>query len=388
MIFLYVIINFCTIGCTEPFDIGTETFEDILVIEAVLTDELKQHEIQLSRTFRLEEESFFGESNADVRVIDNLQNEYVFEEADMGKYVSVSPFMIQSDRNYQLTIRTENGETYVSESVTLPQKTQIDDLYAEKTVNESGDEGIAVFVDSFDATGNAIFYRYEYEETYQIIAPFWSEFEVEILSRNPPSFSVVPRTTEERICYKTDLSNTINITNTVNLSENRITKFPVLFIDKNNTVLRNRYSILVRQFIQSRKAQTFYETLKEFSDPESLFSQVQPGFINGNISSISNDQEKVLGFFDVSSVSSRRIFFEFKDFFPNETRPPFFIDCEVLDFSPSTPQGASNLLNFISIGYDNLSGYDSFTDTYFMTLTGCGDCNEFGSNVTPDFWEN
>jgi len=75
----------------------------------------------------------------------------------------------------------------------------------------------------------------------------------------------------------------------------------------------NRYSIFVKQYVQNFAAHTFYQTLKDISGSESILSQTQPGFFAGNIKSDDNPNEKVIGFFDVSSVSNKRIFFNFSD---------------------------------------------------------------------------
>ena len=50
--------------------------------------------------------------------------------------------------------------------------------------------------------------------------------------------------------------------------------------------------------------------------------------------SVNNSNEKVLGFFDVSSVSSKRLFFNFREVFPSNLipGPPYFIDCNL--FAP------------------------------------------------------
>ncbi|KAA1246784.1 DUF4249 domain-containing protein [Aquimarina sp. RZ0] len=377
-------IAIMTHSCVEPFEIETETFESILIVEGVITDEFKQQEVLVSKTFRIEESTINGESDAEVKVVDDQQNEYTFQETDPGKYVSILPFSAESGRSYQLFIKTRDGNSYTSESGTLPQKAIIDNVYAERIINDKGVDGISIFTDSSSPEDGILYYRYEYEETYQIIPPFWSGLDLNIVSEDPPEVSVVPRIREERVCYKTDLSNAIILSNTDNLSENSIIRFPVRFIEKDNPILRSRYSILVRQMTQSRDAQIFYETLREFSDPESLFSQTQPGFISGNISSTDNPEEKILGYFGISSVASKRVFFNFRDLFSNETRPPFFVSCNLVEveFSDITA-----IIGFIKAKL-KLVAVDNINSLYIIVPQICGDCNVLGSNIVPDFWED
>ncbi len=372
-------------GCVEEFEFGTQNFEDLLVIESTITDELKLQEVLISRTFRLENDGPLPESNATVSVIDDLQVEYVFNEAEPGRYVSVNMFEALAGRSYQLQITTNDGKSYSSRSSVLPQKTQIDNLYAEQVINDDGVEGIGIFVDSFDPTGNADFYRYEFIETYQIIPPFYSDITLEILSNEPPVIDIGPRTREERVCYRTEISNKIILNNIGTLSESNVNRFMVHFLPPDDEVLRNRYSILVRQLVQSAEANQFFETLKEFSDSESLFSQIQPGFIQGNILSVNNADENVLGFFEVATVSSERVFINFRDILPGVFRPDFQVRCTLLTQRGATNNGIREVIRLAETGF-RLVTFDATTNDYIFTTPICTDCNVLGTNIRPDFW--
>ena len=374
-----IFVAICT-SCVEDFEFGTQNFEDILVIESTITDEDKAQEVFLSRTFRLENNEPIPEQNATITVTDDQQTTYSFVEASPGRYISSTTFAATTGRSYQLQITTADGRSYASRSATLPQTSQIDNLFAERVVNDQGVEGIGILVDSFDPTGNANFYRYEFEETYQIIPPFWSEVELEIISVNPPETNLVPRSREERVCYRTLFSNDIILTTTTTLDENRVSGFRVHFIEPDNSVLRDGYSILVKQFVQSAEANQFFNSLKEFSDSESLFSQVQPGFVRGNILSVNDPDENVLGFFDIASVSSARIFIKLKDFFPDALRPDFQVQCNVIR---ETDEGRT--ISLVQNGFRVFS-FDPIAEEYFLTRPVCTDCNVLGTNVRPDFW--
>ncbi|WP_271764870.1 DUF4249 domain-containing protein [Aquimarina algiphila] len=384
-ILLGVLILFCITNCTEEFKLQTETFEDIIVIEANITDELKHQVVKLSKTFRFEDDNLSGEKDAEVKISDSEGSEYLFQETDLGVYTSVLPFQALSDREYTLSIQTNDGKSYISDSVELTPKTSIDKLYAERIINEKGKEGIGIFVDSFDATGNASFYRYEFEETFRFVAPEFNDFDLILLSDNPLTVDFVRRPLEKRVCYKTNPALDILITKTEDFDENRVSKFLVRFIGIDDYTISDRYSILVHQFVQSRETYEFYQTLKEFSNSITLFSQTQPGFIVGNIKSLSNEKENVLGLFQVSSISSKRIFFNYRDFFPKEDLPPYFEDCNV---------GAPRINGFSSIIRSGLFLFAGLNDDpeqggpYKLVEKECGDCTEIGNSEIPEFWEN
>ena len=63
------------------------------------------------------------------------------------------------------------------------------------------EEGVTIFVD-YEPTQDSKYFRYEYEETYKIIAPKWSPFEFEPIA--PTVYVPVSRTVEERVCYNTN----------------------------------------------------------------------------------------------------------------------------------------------------------------------------------------
>ncbi|MDY8138139.1 DUF4249 domain-containing protein [Aquimarina sp. 2201CG5-10] len=379
---LFIFILLCN-SCVEEFEFSEQSFEDILVVESEITNELKFQEILISRTFRLEDKEPAPENNAIVTVIDDQQIEYQFSEITSGRYVSNVSFAAELGKTYRLQITTQNGNLYTSSEVSLPQQAQLDNVFAERVVNDSGVEGIGIFVDSSDPTGNADFYRYEFDETYQVVPPFWSEFDLEIVSREPPVLEIIPRSREERVCYINEVSNRIILNNTSTLSENNINRFMVQFIEPDNVVVRGRYSVLVRQYVQSEEAFRFFETIKDFSDSETLFSQVQPGFVNGNIVSMNNPEESVLGFFEVASVTSGRTFVNLEDFFPEVTRPEFQEECSIVSISGDQ----RSVIRRIDEGY-RFFAFDPVNSEYSLTMPICTDCNVLGTNIRPDFWED
>ncbi|MEM9076614.1 MAG: DUF4249 domain-containing protein [Bacteroidota bacterium] len=389
-----MVLSLLFTSCVETFEPETEIFESALIVEATITNENKRQQVLLTRTFRLEENGPNPESSATVRIVDDQQREFVFEEVEPGRYLSTQVFAAEPNREYQLSIATSDGRTYGSESASLTPESQILDLYASREENTNGQDGIAILVDSQGNQSGTQSFRFEYEETYQIIAPRWVAVDAVVVRERPSPAIVVlePKTEEQRVCYNTELSNTIILGDTEDTNQNGLIRFPVRFISSDNFIISHRYSILVKQFAQTREAFTFYETLNEFSSQtESLFSQVQPGFLTGNVVSLESESESVLGFFEVSSVTSRRIFFDYEDFFPGEPLPPYASDCSLEftpDLLPSAPGGASPLvqaINSLRQKYVEATGDDN--RPFILVNRPCGDCTALGSNEIPEFWE-
>lgn len=379
---------FSIVSCTEPYALQSNTYESALVVEAVLTNEAKQHEVKLTKTYRLEENENEVETGAVVKIYGDDGSVQDFEEID-GIYKSTNIFQAIAGVKYKLTIETSNGNNYVSNLETLTTVTPLEEITASAVTN-NGVRGVEIAANSYDPLNTSKYYRYTYEETYKVIVPRWSPNKLTFTSDNEIIISLRddPQT---RTCYTTNKSNNIILASTIEMTEDRVTNFPVKFIPQNNYSIANRYSILVKQYVESFNSYNFYRILKSFSNSENVLSQIQPGFIYGNIQCTNNPNEKVIGIFNVASVSSKRIFFNYEEIFPGELFPDYLDTCDIKEFDSSCfgPSCAAN--GFYSLKSNYMSGklvyYASEGVTFKMVKPVCGDCTTFSSNVIPAFWE-
>jgi len=390
---LYLIfISLSTLNCKEEIDIETISgFEKLLVIQANITDEFKFQEINLSSTYGLNEEHATGISNANVEIIDDNQKTINFYESSVGKYKSSIEFALQPNVIYTLHITTSDGKSYKSTPTTLPNSTQIDNINISRETNNLGIKGVSIAVNSFNSSGGSRYYRYEYEETYKIIAPYWSQFDLEAEIGYPYRvFDSIPKSKEVKICYKTNYSNHILQKETNGLAEDKVSNFTVRFIPNNNPIISHRYSILVKQYVQSYEAFSYFQILDKITGSDNIFSQSQPGFISGNVFKVDDTSEKVIGFFETSSVSIKRAYFNYADLFPGETRPPYFIDCVAI--TPTYIEKAPSDLHDIVVSGNHVFYLDRPGPTpvppYILVPKACGYCTELGSNIKPSFWED
>ena len=385
------------VGCTEPFEIETIDYESVLVVESTITNETKQQIVKLSRTSTLENPGIVTENNANVNVIGSNGENYSFSQnGDTGEYISDQAFSASPNVQYTLTISTQDGKSYTSSQVTLTPIVEMDEVYTDR-INDPNQEkdGVQVLVNTLDPTGNAKYFRYEYEETYKITAPNPSPFFVEIVNYNglAGTYDVIltPREPEE-ICYSTEISTGITQTTTTELNENRVFRFPVRYLSKEDAKIQTRYSILVKQYVQSVEAYTFYKIVKELGSIESLLSQSQPGYVAGNMVSEDDSDEKVLGFFEASSMTSKRIYFNYEDV--GLEKPPYFVDCEVLmlDYNDATTLDDDPDERMAFYQLVKYSDYQVISESsrliYRIVQPECSVCTYFSSNVKPDFWED
>jgi len=383
LFFLSLIFN----SCTEQYAFKNGDFESALVVEGTITNELKNQTIKISKVYQLEETGPKFETGAKVYILDDQGTEYQFEEKDTV-YASITPFKAEPGRKYQLKIRTKEAKNYSSDQQTLTTETKIDNVTATvETVN--GQRGVQINVNSYDPTNTSKYYRYEYTETYKIIAPMWDSRKA---TTEGTSIIISPRTKETRTCYSSKKSEEIILNSTNNLSEDRV-HFPVRFISDQNYIISHRYTIFVKQYIQTLASYSFYKTMRDISSTSgNILSPKQPGFFYGNIKSDENSDEKVIGFFEVSAVSSERIYFNYDDLFPKEPLPPYYeSNCLMQKFKncddATNPECNGAILrsriNTFTLAYFSSSEAENL---YFMVNTPCGDCTSFSSNIIPPFW--
>ncbi|MEN2489309.1 DUF4249 domain-containing protein [Flavobacterium sp. B11] len=372
-------------SCTEQYVYQNQDFEDAMSVEATLTNELKHQEINISRTRLVNDTIKKPESGANVTVVDSDGNVFNFDEKD-GKYISVNEFKAEPNKNYQLKITTSSGKSYVSSTEILPTENSID--LETEIADKDGARGVQVNVKSFDPTNTSKYYRYEYEETYKIITPYNIQTRLKLVQKSDYSYSFekVPAEPNTQICYTTKHSTGIRQTNTVNLTEDRV-KYPVRFINNTDYMLTNRYSIMVSQYTQNQSAYDYYYKSKKMIDSGELLSPNQPGYVVGNIKSTTDLHEKVIGYFEVASVSKKRIFFNFNDFFPLEKPVKYFQTCDARPYGFAEIERQNYLL--LSTHVYIADGPGGIIPTSFiMVEKKCGDCTTFSSNVIPSFWEN
>lgn len=363
-------------SCVEPIEIKSNDFQSLLVVEGIITNELKNQKILLSRSYPIEENGALPVSNAKVFVEDSEGHSYDFNEDSPGVYMSKNPFEIAMDVKYRLHVETSNG-VYESSLESINSSTEISQVKSSEVVVED-QNGVAITVSNMAENGHTSYYKFDYIETYEIRSPYKKYYDIIINENGEPE--VVPKEEQDYICYVTKPSTEIILSNTSNLSENNISNFLIRFLSVNDYELAYRYSILVKQYKISSGSYLYYNTLQNISKSESLFSQYQPGFIEGNISKLSEENEKVIGYFSVASVDTARTFFSYSDYFdPNNPRPSHTGSCD--EFVPAR----SDLKSFIESGHYRFFQEDP-VNVYHLIRASCVDCRLFGENEPPAFW--
>jgi hypothetical protein len=365
---ILIFICLCALtGCISQFIPETSDDKDLLVVEGLITNNLSESHIKLSKSSPLgSRETAKAVSGGDIFVTDNLDNTFHFYESEAGKYLPQSEFHGTPGNIYKLHVNIPSAKgliKYESMPMKMVPVPEIDSVtYAKKnlvpeTMYSPAQDGCQIYVTTHDPSKDCNFYRWEYDETWEFILPY-----------NVPN----------KTCWVSSNSEKINIKNTSTLERNLIDKFPLTFISNNSDRLKVRYSILVKQYSMNEDEFSYWEKLQNISEQVGSLYDIIPSSVPSNVFNVTNPTEKVLGYFSVSASVSKRIFI--KDRFSGLI--DLYLDCPsdtLYTFGP-----IPNLNNTVWVIIDHPLPPPSYRVITYSR--GCADCTARGTKVPPDFW--
>jgi hypothetical protein len=365
---IIAIIALAAASCVSQFTPEIVSQSRFLTVNGLITDENRQYTIKLGLSKPLDETSDEEPAKgAAVSVSDDLGNSYTFREKKPGIYVSDSTlFTGRPGLTYTLSIRY-NGLRYMSLPCLLRKSPPIDSVGQEvidREINASGETEkiVRVMLNTLDPSNETHFYRWTYDETWEIHLPF-----------NNIAY-------EKRICWMYEESHNILLANTEALTEDRITDLTITTFNNSTDRGQFKYSMLLKQYATSREEYEFWNSVKTMTENSGGLYDVTPVSVTGNVTCTDDPDEIVLGFFSVSGVTASRIFLTSPLTVPDIYRERCIE--EVMFADPRLP-GLGSVIFILNI-YDN----DESPDVWELTSnTDCLDCARFASNVKPDYWD-
>jgi hypothetical protein len=368
--------------CVQPYDIKSISYKQNLVVDGFISTELKQHRFTLSRTSAINNPKLIPEIGASVSIKAG-NGTILLTESSPGIYLT-PPLQGVINQTYQLLISTQDGKQYSSEVVTLKYTPEIKDIYATYSPQLTllnGDEGFQFFLNTEDTTHQTHFYRWEFEETYEIQTPFESNFVW--ISGNNVVFRNIPVST----CYATDTSHNIIIASTQGFSSDKINGQLIQTLSGGEPYMRVMYSILVKQYSLSENAYLYWETLKNINQNQGTLYDIQPGNVKGNITS-ADGNESVLGYFDAAVISEKRVFFRPADFAAAGYEPPAYESyCSLMTQTLIPDDQIGAFYAQPGNSYFEIVGATGFGPSILHLLPKqCSDCTSLGTNIKPSYW--
>ena len=365
--------------CVEPFTPEIKKYSDLLVVDGILTDELGTQVVTVSRTSNYSDAKFIPENDCSVSVLDDQGNIYPYTGKGNGQYeAEFYQGDLQYGRAYMLRVIANNGDVFESDYQTLKAAPAIDSLAAvfepKITVeNPEGFKGYQFFVNTSDPSGNARYYRWSMEETWEYHAPFTVAF---MWDGAMHDFSFPD---DRSTCWKTLDVPGIYTATTRDLSADILKNIKLNYVNTETDRLKWRYSLLVKEYALSAEAYEFWNGLEKQTQQTGGLYESQPYMIQGNITCVSNPDEVALGFFSASGVSQKRIFVN---------PPPVPVSdlvCLGDTISPRNP-----IEDYPESAYPVYLFKIPLPFGGYMKAASerrCFDCLERGgTNIRPDFW--
>jgi len=276
-------------------------------------------------------------------------------------------------RKYQLHVITFDGTEYESEWVELRKVPEIDSLYWTYEEKETANpdekiQGVQIYLTTEDPQNETWYYRWEWIETWEFNTPF-------IAAGRPTLHD----------CWKTVNSSDIEISTSKHQSVDVIKNHPLAFISQNSNRLGIMYSMLVRQYSLSPEAYSFWKQLQDINQKMGSLFDPTPMAVLGNIHGVDDPDIPVLGYFQASAVSQKRIFVDRSDLPEDMVISTGYEYCEITILQDPTQIQIDDI---VRNGWVFLDTYTFIGITYwrFTNAQSCYDCTAEGVNKMPSYW--
>jgi hypothetical protein len=340
-----VFLLFLAVSCIDPF--VTESIEgpQLLTVEGMVTSGVGPHVINLSRSANygsIFEALVRPVSGATIIVRDDLGNVTFFTEntVDRGSYNSPANFSAQVGRSYTLLFRLVDGKAYSSFPETLQAVPELDDLsYQVVTIPVEGEtnprSGIQLIGSFSDPSDQNNFY-------------FWrNDPSVYILKTRPDLFTIRPPDADDRdpdpkdccdTCFKTELVGNESIFIAQDDNFNGLnTKIPIGFVEDDGLRFIQTFRIDVKQLSITQRAYRFLRLVKQQNEINGSVFDPPPANIRGNVVSLDNPEETVLGYFMAAGERKKRIYINGRDMSFRQNVAIVPDDCREIDGSDMSP---------------------------------------------------
>jgi hypothetical protein len=288
-------------NCRDPYDIPIKPSDkSLLVVEGVLNSGVGPTRITLTKSGSTDQFYIPKPSVNAQLVVEGKDNSTQFlQEVSPGVYNSPQ-LNLQPDMEYRLKIATNDGKQYASNYVKVFNTPPIDSVSWKKE-----NDGINIYVNTHDPASDAGYYQWDYEETWEYHATYLAHYKWD-----PVTQKIVPMLPSEDFyyCWSSNISKNILIGTSAQFQSDIIHEMPMIFIPKGSEKMNTRYSILVHQRKLDKTGYEYLQMMKKNTEQLGSIFDAQPSELRGNIHSLSNPGESVIGYITASSVQEKRIF--------------------------------------------------------------------------------
>lgn len=373
-------------ACTDPYapDI-IKTPPNYLVVDGFINSQ-GVSTFRLSRTAAIATATVPpAETKAKVYIEEQAGASFpLVEGSKKGTYTS-DPLVLNTASKYRLHITTLAGKDYASDFVPVKTTPPIDNVSW-----QADNEGLNIYVSTHDDANATKYYRWESDETWEIYPVYQPVVEY---VNNKIQDIAVPYPT---ICWGNAHSSIVQINKTTALTQDVVANFRVRQLATTSERLYNRYSVLVQQHALTKEEYAYWELLRKNTESIGTLFDPQPAQITGNMHSLSNVAELVLGYVGAHSLTEKRIFIRrqelpaawavlngYEKCLPPDT---IYIDRPLPVKYPAAILASAFALGSGSLPIETLYNKVGGIAGYTTKSIDCIDCRTRGASVKPSFW--
>lgn len=380
------IILLLTIGCKEKYDSPVVSpTTGYLVVEGVINSGQGATTIKLSRTTPLDNRTPQYEQGAQVSVEGEDKTVFVLVEDTLGRY-KANNLGIKNTVKYRLNIKTRDGKAYQSDFVANKNNPPIDSIHWNRNT-----EGVQLSIHSHDPQNNTRYYLWDYEETWSFESEFktYIKYDVKVSGANTKTYSAIWRNptnpqffdSTQYFCWQTFRSTNLILGTTAKLN-NDVVDLPLAIVSQGSVKLKLIYSILVKQYSLSPEAYTFLDIIKRNTEQTGTIFDAQPSGIYGNIHSLNDATEPVIGYLIICPIQEKRLFIKNAEVL----NWGYATTCVETTFTNNSNTIRDKAFNFLPTNVvPNLAPFPAIP-SFYAAPAECVDCRLSGTNIKPSFW--
>jgi len=376
---LFLFFMLIIVSCKKPYNPDVITSQNsFMVVEGFISinDTIT---VKLSHTVNISSKSSVNPVTGATVIVENDQNgSFTLTEATSGKY-KLGGAPLDASHKYRLRIKTTDNKEYLSDFVQPVSAPPIDSIGYNINNNSA-----QFYVNTHNSPNETRYYRWDYGETWIIHTKFVSLFKAYTSAQK-----IGYRPLAENIsrCWSSDTSSSITLGTSEKLTQNVISNQTIISVPLSSEKFTERYSIYINQYAISKDAYTYYQKLKKNTEELGSIFDAEPSQLIGNLHSVTNPNEPVIGYITAGSVAHKRMFVD-----------PSSLPNTILDL-PYSGCTADTLLfkdtYFNRFFYSGEIPVSAIVDPIFkndtLGYTGssgvCVDCTLRGTNKQPAFWK-
>lgn len=372
-----MILTLC-FSCIEPYEPKLEESQELVVISGMITDQPGLQTVSISRSAPYRYPEFQPLEQCIVTVCDQEGNMIYYSDEGDGVYVAEVPDnYLEAGDAVSLHVITSDMKEYRSSYDTILSCPGLDSIYWEQGVLETADPerslpGIQFYLDMSGDPSDARNIIWRVDETWEYWAAlfgthrWWGDWTEKFRS------NVIFK------CWKNFPLDQFYTGTTRYLASNKMERVALNFVSNETDRLKISYSLHVQQQSLSGSAYSYWKRMFDQSVESGGLYDKQPASVVGNIYSVNNPDEVVLGYFYGAQVREKRIFVH------NDKLFDFNIPHIQCEYEPISVIWSWEHIDYPVYIYSPGPFQPSFTGPQ-----ECFDCRlQGGDTIRPEYWES